>query len=125
MKTTGKKKKAGVRKKKKTTAAAGTARRGTTAAGAARRGTAAAGAARRGTAAGARRGNAPAHAYQEGSVQSVGARATGTDREDRSGDGTRRPSGKRAPAEKGRDSFVSSEVGSQTSVPGKDPRTRS
>ena len=73
----------------------------------------------------ARRAKTPAHAYQEGSVQSVGARPTGTDREDRSGDGTRRPSGKRAPAEKGRDSFVSSEVGTQTSIPGKDPRTRS
>jgi len=73
----------------------------------------------------ATRAKTPAHAYQEGSVQSVGARPTGTDREDRSGDGTQRPSGKRAPAEKGRDSFVSSEVGTRTSVPGKDPRTRS
>ena len=46
----------------------------------------------------ARGAKTPAHAYQEGSVESVGARPTGTDREDRSGDGTRRPSGKRAPA---------------------------
>ena len=71
------------------------------------------------------RAKTPAHAYQEGSVESVSARATGTDREDRSGQGTQRPSGKRAPSEKGRDSFVSSEVGSMLSVPGKDPRTRS
>ena len=73
----------------------------------------------------ARGAKTPAHAYQEGSVESVGARPTGTDREDRSGDGTRRPSGKRAPAEKGRDAFVSSELSGKTSVPGKDPRTRS
>ena len=73
----------------------------------------------------ARRAKTPAHAYQEGSVESVGARPTGTDREDRSGEGTQRPSGKRAPSEKGRDAFVSSEVGGKTSIPGKDPRTRS
>jgi hypothetical protein len=62
--------------------------------------------------------------YQEGSVESVGGGPAGKDQEDRSGDGT-------APAERaprpgpGRDAFVSSEVTEKTSVPGKDPRTRS
>ena len=73
----------------------------------------------------ARRGNTPAHAYQEGSVESVSERPTGgADKSDRSGDGTR-PAGRKGQSEKGRDAFVSSEVGGKTSVPGKDPRTRS
>ena len=73
----------------------------------------------------ARRGKTPAHSSQEGSVESVSERPTGaTDEGDRSGEGTR-PSGGRAQTEKGRDSFVSSEIGGRTSRPGKDPRTRS
>ena len=67
---------------------------------------------------------APAHAYQEGSVESVGGRPSGTDRSDRSGEGTKPAPGKR-PTERGRDAFVSSEVSGKTSVPNKDPRTRS
>ena len=73
---------------------------------------------------GARAGKAPAHTTQEGSVESVGGRPSGTDDSDRSGDGTKPAPGVR-PAERGRDSFVSSEVGGRTSTPGKDPRTRS
>ena len=65
-----------------------------------------------------------AHAYQEGSVESVGARPSGTDDSDRSGEGTKPAPGKR-PSERGRDAFVSSEIGAKTSVPNKDPRTRS
>lgn len=70
-----------------------------------------------------RRSPAP-HAVQEGSVESLGGGPSGTDREDRSGEGTAR-SGPRATRDRGRDSFVSSEVGGKTSTPGKDPRTRS
>lgn len=44
--------------------------------------------------------------YQEGSVESVGGGPSGTD-------------------ESGRDAFLSSEVTDKSSVPGKDPRTRS
>jgi hypothetical protein len=72
----------------------------------------------------AARRKAPAHAYQEGSVESVRARPSGTDDSDRSGEGTRPAPGVR-PAERGRDAFVSSEIGGKTTVPGKDPRTRS
>ena len=67
----------------------------------------------------------PAHAYQEGSVESVGGGPSGTDTGDRSGDGTAAPAGKRAKQERGRDSFTSSEISEKTTVPGKDPRTRS
>jgi hypothetical protein len=66
----------------------------------------------------------PAHTTQEGSVESVGGRPSGTDDSDRSGDGARPAPGVR-PTERGRDSFVSSEIGGKTTVPGKDPRTRS
>ena len=62
--------------------------------------------------------------YQEGSVQSVGGGAEGRDRGDRSGQGTRPAEGTK-PSEAGRDAFVSSEVSDRSSVPGKDPRTRS
>jgi hypothetical protein len=73
----------------------------------------------------ARRGKTPAHATQEGSVESVSERPTGAaDEGDRSGEGTR-PPGRRPQTEKGRDAFVSSEIGGRTSRPGKDPRTRS
>ena len=72
----------------------------------------------------AARKRVPAHSYQEGSVESVGGRPSGTDQSDRSGEGTRPAPGVR-PDERGRDAFVSSEIGSKTTVPGKDPRTRS
>jgi hypothetical protein len=62
--------------------------------------------------------------YQEGSVQSVGGRPSGKDESDRSGDGTL-PAGGTPRPERGRDAFVSSEVSDKSSVPGKDPRTRS
>jgi hypothetical protein len=62
--------------------------------------------------------------YQEGSVQSVGGGPDGKDESDRSGDGTL-PAEAQSPPERGRDAFVSSEVSDKTSIPGKDPRTRS
>ena len=62
--------------------------------------------------------------YQEGSVQSVGSGPAGKDEGDRSGGGTL-PAEGATPAEGGRDAFVSSEVTDKSSVPGKDPRTRS
>ena len=62
--------------------------------------------------------------YQEGSVESVGGGPAGKDESDRSGDGTLPAKGKSRP-ERGRDAFVSSEVSDKSSVPGKDPRTRS
>jgi hypothetical protein len=69
-------------------------------------------------------GTAPvAPSYQEGSVDSAGGGPSGTDRSDRSGEGT--PRAGTAPQEKGRDAFVSSEVGVEASTPGKDPRTTS
>ena len=61
---------------------------------------------------------------QEGSVQSVGSGPEGKDESDRSGGGTL-PAEAQSPPERGRDSFVSSEVSDKTSIPGKDPRTRS
>jgi hypothetical protein len=70
------------------------------------------------------RTNAPAPSYQEGSVESIGGGPAGSDRSDRSGDGTLSPETSVKP-ERGRDAFVSSEVTDKTSVPGKDPRTRS
>ena len=63
-------------------------------------------------------------AYQEGSVQSVGGGPAGKDQSDRSGDGTL-PTEVPSQPEAGRDAFVSSEVSDKSSVPGKDPRTRS
>jgi len=67
--------------------------------------------------------------YQEGSVDSIGGGPSGTDESDRSGDGTlpadRGKRGGKEKSERGRDSFVSTEVVEKTSVPGKDPRTRS
>ena len=64
--------------------------------------------------------------YQEGSVQAVGGGPDGKDESDRSGDGTL-PADAQSPSEpeRGRDAFVSSEVSDKTSIPGKDPRTRS
>lgn len=118
-KTTRKKKTAGTARKKKTTAARPVK------AGAARKPAARRPAARKTSgASAARRGRTPAHSYQEGSIESVGGRPSGTDVTDRSGDGTRPAPGKR-PTEKGRDSFVSSEISDLTSIRGKDPRTRS
>jgi hypothetical protein len=61
---------------------------------------------------------------QEGSVESVGGGPAGKDDGDRSGDGTL-PAEATSPAERGRDAFLSSEVSDKSSVPGKDPRTRS
>ena len=61
---------------------------------------------------------------QEGSVESVGGGAGGTDESDRSGGGTIPAPGDPS-LEAGRDAFVSSEVTDKSSVPGKDPRTRS
>ena len=62
--------------------------------------------------------------YQEGSVESVGGGPAGKDESDRWGDGTLPAVGPSRP-ERGRDAFVSSEVSDKSSVPGKDPRTRS
>ena len=62
--------------------------------------------------------------YQEGSVESVGSGPAGKDESDRSGGGTLPAEGPARP-EPGRDAFVSSEVSDKSSVPGKDPRTRS
>jgi hypothetical protein len=62
--------------------------------------------------------------YQEGSVESVGGGPAGTEDSDRSGDGALPSAGATRP-ENGRDAFVSSEVTDKSSVPGKDPRTRS
>ncbi len=70
------------------------------------------------------RTDAPAPSYQEGSVESVGGGPAGSDRSDRSGDGALPPETSVKP-ERGRDAFVSSDVSDKTSVPGKDPRTRS
>ena len=61
---------------------------------------------------------------QEGSVESVGGGPGGRDTSDRSGEGTL-PAEGTSRAEPGRDAFVSSEVSDKSSVPGKDPRTRS
>jgi hypothetical protein len=66
----------------------------------------------------------PIPSYREGSVQSVGSRPSGRDESDRSGEGTLPAETTSAP-EPGRDAFVSSEVSDKSSVPGKDPRTRS
>ena len=63
--------------------------------------------------------------YQEGSVESVGGGPAGTDESDRSGDGTLPANGARRPAKPVRDAFVSSEVTDKSTVPGKDPKTRS
>ena len=63
-------------------------------------------------------------AYQEGSVQSLGGGPTGRDESDRSGDGTL-PAESPSDPEPGRDAFVSSEVSGKSTIPGKDPRTRS
>ncbi len=70
------------------------------------------------------RTNAAVPSYQEGSVESIGGGPAGSDRTDRSGDGTLSPE-TTVKAERGRDAFVSTEVTDKTSVPGKDPRTRS
>lgn len=66
-----------------------------------------------------------APSYQEGSVQSVGGGPAGTDESDRSGGGTLPADGSRRPAKPLRDAFVSSEVTDKSTVPGKDPKTRS
>ena len=64
--------------------------------------------------------------HQEGSVESVGDRGpTGKDESDRSGDGTLPAEGPSSQPERGRDAFVSSEVSDKSTIPGKDPRTRS
>ena len=70
------------------------------------------------------RTNAAIPSYQEGSVESIGGGPAGSDRSDRSGEGTLAPETV-VEAEGGRDAFVSSEVTDKSSVPGKDPRTRS
>ena len=66
----------------------------------------------------------PMPSYQEGSVVSVGGGPAGTDESDRSGDGTLPSAGTSRP-EGGRDAFISSELTEKTTMPGKDPRTRS
>jgi hypothetical protein len=82
-----------------------------------------------GTKAPARQGDAgetkPATgAYQEGSVESIGERPGGKDRDDRAGEGQGRGVGRR---EEGRspDEFVSSEVNDRTARPMHDSKTRS
>jgi hypothetical protein len=66
----------------------------------------------------------PAPAYQEGSVESVGGRPSGQDRDDRTGEGSGRGVSRR---EEGRppDAFVSTEVNDRTATPGRDGKTRS
>lgn len=63
--------------------------------------------------------------YQEGSVRSVGGGPAGTDESDRSGEGTLPADAASRPAKPVPDAFVSSEVAEKSTVPGKDPRTRS
>jgi hypothetical protein len=66
-------------------------------------------------------------AYQEGSVESVGGGPSGTDTDDRTGQGGTAPSVPRAPeAEGNRDVFISSEVAEESAgAPGRPERTRS
>jgi hypothetical protein len=62
--------------------------------------------------------------YQEGRVDSIGGGPTGTDRDDRTGEGRGRGVARR---EEGRsaDEFMSSEVNDRTTAPMKDSKTRS
>jgi hypothetical protein len=70
---------------------------------------------------------APAHAYQEGSVESVGGRPSGADTDDRTGQAGPAPDVPRAAErEDGRDAFTSSEVAAESAGgPGRPERTRS
>lgn len=64
------------------------------------------------------------HVYQEGSVESIRERPTGSDRSDRTGQtGTSRAT--RAEESGRRDEFISSEVSERTSRPMHDSKTRS
>jgi hypothetical protein len=64
------------------------------------------------------------HVYQEGSVDSIGERATGTDRSDRTGQGE--TSGTTGAEQSGRrDEFISSEVSDRTSRPMRNSKTQS
>jgi len=63
-------------------------------------------------------------AYQEGHVESIGERPTGSDTDDRSGDAPPRAEG--GPDAAGRpDEFISSEVAARTGRPLHDPKTTS
>ena len=69
---------------------------------------------------------APAPAYQEGSVESVGGGPSGTDTDDRTGQAGSPPDVPRAEGSEGtRDAFTSSEVAAQSAGdPGRPERTR-
>jgi hypothetical protein len=64
------------------------------------------------------------HVYQEGSVDSIGARPTDADRSDRSGQGET-SAGARGPEDVRRDEFISSEVSDRTSRPMRNSKTQS
>jgi len=72
------------------------------------------------------RGTTPAvsHVTQEGRVDTVGGGPSGTDGDDRRGEGQGQGLGRR---EEGRapDTFVSTEVNDRTTTPGRDSKTRS
>lgn len=64
------------------------------------------------------------HVYQEGSVDSIGERPTGTDRSDRTGQ-AETGGATRAEESGGRDEFISSEVSDRTSRPMHNSKTQS
>jgi len=69
----------------------------------------------------------PAHAYQEGSVETVGGGPSGTDTDDRTGQPPVSPAIAGQPGgEANRDIFISSEVAEESAhAPGRPERTRS
>jgi hypothetical protein len=69
----------------------------------------------------------PAHAYQEGSVETVGGGPSGTDTDDRTGQPPVAPATAGRPVgEANRDIFISSEVAEESAhAPGRPERTRS
>jgi hypothetical protein len=69
---------------------------------------------------------APAHAYQEGSVETIGGRPGGADTDDRTGQAGSPPDVPRAAErEDNRDAFTSSEVAAESAGdPGRPERTR-
>jgi hypothetical protein len=66
------------------------------------------------------------HVYQEGSVESIGARPTDTDRDDRTGQGQGQgPVSTPGDAGGRRDEFISSEVSDRTARPMRNSKTQS
>ena len=78
------------------------------------------------TRAGSGKGETPAvpHVYQEGSVESIGERPTGTDRDDRTGQ-SQTSATTRGNESGTRDEFISSEVADRTSRPMRNSKTQS